>query len=117
MRKGNQIGHLRLSSHYLLVLACLGKFDACLFAGAAGSGGVQHMPETSSVPGDSAGLRGADARLRELLAEQDERLAERDAETRLLREQLAVLRSQVADLAAQVKPSPRNSSKPRHRTA
>jgi hypothetical protein len=70
-----------------------------------GSGGVQHVPETSSVPGDSAGLRGANARLRELLAE-------RDAEIGLLREQLAVLQSQVADLAAQVKSNSRNSSKP-----
>jgi transposase len=70
------------------------------------------VPETSSVPDDSAGLRAANARLRELLAERDERLAERDAEIGLLREQLAVLQSQVADLAAQVKTNSRNSSKP-----
>jgi transposase len=70
------------------------------------------VPETSPVPDDSAGLRGANARLRELLAERDERLAERDAEIGLLREQLAVLQSQVADLAAQVKSNSRNSSKP-----
>jgi transposase len=70
-----------------------------------GGGGVQHVPETSSVPDDSAGLRGANARLRELLAE-------RDAEIGLLQEQLAVLQSQVADLAAQVKSNSRNSSKP-----
>jgi transposase len=70
-----------------------------------GSGGVQHVPETSFVPDDSAGLRGANARLRELLAE-------RDAEVGLLREQLAALQSQVADLAAQVKSNSRNSSRP-----
>ncbi len=70
------------------------------------------MPETSPVPDESEGLRGANARLRELLAERDERLAERDAEIGLLREQLAVLQSQVADLAAQVKSNSRNSSKP-----
>jgi transposase len=73
---------------------------------------VRHVPETSSVPDDSAGLRAANARLRELLAERDERLAERDAEIGLLREQLAVLQSQVADLAAQVRSNSRNSSKP-----
>ena len=77
-----------------------------------GSGGVQHVPETSPVPDDSAGLRGANARLRALLAERDEQLAERDAEIGLLREQLAVLQSQVADLAARVKSNSRNSSKP-----
>ena len=41
------------------------------------------MPETSCVPDDSGGLRGANARLRELLAERDERLAERDDEQRV----------------------------------
>jgi hypothetical protein len=64
-----------------------------------GSGGVQHVPETSSVPDDSAGLRGANAQLRELLVE-------RDAEMGLLREQLAALPSGISKGLGMVKENP-----------
>jgi transposase len=73
---------------------------------------VQHVPETSSVPDDAAGLRAANARLRGLLEERNGRIAEQDAEIAELREALAGLKVQVETLAAQAKTNSRNSSRP-----
>jgi transposase len=57
------------------------------------------------VPGDAAGLRGANARLRELLAE-------RDAEVAGLQVLIADLQAQVAKLAARAGQNSKNFSRP-----